>query len=367
MKYSILHVVYSLEIGGLERVVVSLANRLDREAFQPSVCCIRRSGELAGNLAEPDRLSVIAHEGRYSADAAWRLYRLARDGRVDLIHSHNLPGLLYGFAAAKLRRLPLVHTQHGLILREDSALLNLVERRMSRSVDAYVCVSRQLEEEVRRRIRVRPDRLSVVYNGVELPEGGGPGRRGDRSTVVIGSVGRLAAVKNYDLLVRAFAKVLARFPNCRLELVGDGETRGELEGRIGELSLGGRVTLHGAQADVPRYLDRFDVFVLPSFSEGHSISLLEAFSRGAVCLASNVGGNGEIIEDGVNGFLFRSNDLDDLTGALVRIIERLDSPEMDRVRARGKETVRSRFSVDAMLSSYESLYRRLLAGNGTRR
>jgi len=366
MKYNVLHIVHSLEIGGLERVVVSLVNRLDRASFEPSVCCVRVAGELAANLAEPGRLSVLGHVGRYNASAAWRLFRLVRDGRVDLIHSHNLPGLLYGFAAAKLLRIPVVHTQHGLVLREESALLNLIERRMSRSVDAYVCVSRQLEEEVRREIGVRPARLSVVYNGIEISEGAAPRTRGGPGGAVIGSVGRLAAVKNYPLLINAFARVRERYPDCRLELVGYGEKRGELAALAQALSLGGSVTLHGAQSDVPRFLDRFDVFVLPSFSEGHSISLLEAFGRGAVCVASNVGGNGEIIEDGVNGFLFESNDLDGLTETLVRVIGGLGSPEMERLRERGRETVRTRFSMEAMLTSYEGIYRRLLEGRTAR-
>lgn len=369
MKRRILHVVYSLEIGGLERVVVTLANRIDPALYESYICCITRAGELSTYLDDPGRLTVIGHTGRVNVSSLWDVYRAVQSNVVDLIHSHNFPGMLYGFPASRLGRIPIVHTQHGRTLREESFLLNTVEKVLSRSVTRYVCVSGRLREEVRSGIGVDEGRLAVIYNGIDVAES-------DRMRVaapgggVIGSVGRLTPIKNYELLVRAFGLIHERFPTWRLELVGGGERYDGIARLAEELSVSGSTVMHGYRLDVERYLGAFDIFVLPSFSEGHSISLLEALSLGKVCIVSRVGGNPEIIEDGVNGFLFDPRSVDELVGKITSVIERFDSPEIGRVRACARETVLSKFSSDTMLAGYDRLYRDILrigaGGSGVR-
>ena len=110
MARRILHIVYSLEIGGLERVVVALANRIDPGAFESSICCITREGDLSTYVRVRSRLYCVEHEGRVNIHALREVHRIARDSGADVIHSHNLPCLLYGFPAAKLCRVPLLQT-----------------------------------------------------------------------------------------------------------------------------------------------------------------------------------------------------------------------------------------------------------------
>ncbi len=368
MKQRILHVVYSLEIGGLERVVITLANRIDKKLYETSICCITCEGELSTYLDDRSRLTVIGHEGRVNIRSLWRVCRTAQKNGIDLIHSHNLPGMLYGFPAARLCGIPIVHTQHGRTLREESALSNAIEKILSRSVTRYVCVSGQLRGDVRSGVGVDEKKLAVIYNGIEVAGGGALPSVSAGNGGVIGSVGRLTPIKNYELLIRAFSPIHARFPRWRLELVGGGESYDGIARLAEELSISRSAVLHGYKLDVAKYLGAFDIFVLPSFSEGHSISLLEALSLEKVCIVSRVGGNPEIIEEGVNGFLFDPHRLDELVEKITYVIERVDSPEIRKIRKKGRETVLSKFSSDTMLAMYDRLYRKVLriGGDGGR-
>lgn len=362
MAKKILHVVHSLEVGGLERVVVHLANNIDRAKYEPFICCISKAGELATSLEDRENLFVIGNIGRINCRSIKSIHDIVRKRSIDIIHSHNFPGLLYGFLPSKINRVPLIHTLHGYVESEERRKFALVEKILSRSIERYVCVSSQLREVVRERFRIDEEKLSVVYNGIPLPESSAePGERRS-GEVIIGSVGRLTSIKNYELLINAFSRLIERHPGCRLELVGGGEQGDALVRMVRSLRIEDRVALHGYRTDVADFVRRFDIFVLPSFNEGHSISLLEALGLGKVCVVSAVGGNVEIIEDSVNGFLFESNNADALLDTLTRVIQNLHGRAMDEVRNRALETLKSRFSLDAMLRTYGELYDTLAAG-----
>jgi glycosyltransferase involved in cell wall biosynthesis len=231
---------------------------------------------------------------------------------------------------------------------------------MSRSVDRFVCVSKELVPRAQRAFGVSGKKMRVIHNGIEgISAPLGETRERGRN-VIIGSVGRVTYLKNYELLIEAFGDVLKIRPSCRLEIVGDGEAFGRIAGLVKALSLDERVTLHGAQLDVDRYLARFDIFALSSISEGHSIAILEALRLKKVCVVSAVGGNTEIIADGSNGYLFESGNKADLVRKLVFVIDNLHTPEMDRIRQQAVETIRSKFSREQMVAAYEHVYEELL-------
>ena len=360
MKHNILHVVHSLEIGGLERVIVTLFNGIDPQRFESHVCCIRLAGELASLLDDPSRMHVIGHHGRIDLPSLAVVGKIIREFDIDLVHTHNFPGLLYSYAAAKLRRLPIIHTQHGRILREESHILNRIEKILSRSVNKYVCVSGKLKEDVSAAIKIKEDRLSLIYNGINVPEVQSQFEDKKYENITIGSIGRFDPIKNYKMLVEAFSMINKKFPECRLEIVGGGECYDELSERVTSLSLGDSASLPGYQMDVFNYMKRFDIYVLPSFSEGHSISLLEAMGSGKICIASNVGGNPEIVTDGVNGLLFDPYDLQDLVSKIIYVIEHIDEPEMNTMRANARESILSNYSSQTMLARYDQIYGELL-------
>jgi sugar transferase (PEP-CTERM/EpsH1 system associated) len=368
----VLHVLLSLEPGGLENGVVNVINRLDRERFASSVCCLKHAGEFARRIEDP---RVDIHElhwrGGNDPRLALRLARLLRHLRPDIVHTRNAEPFFYGFAGAKLARArALVHSEHGRKFDDRPARFAL-QRWMSRHTDAIFAVSGQLKTDLVKHIGMPEASVEVLHNGVDLSRfnvaaGAGapsPARAALRrewgvpeDALVVGSVGRLVAVKNYTLLLRAAA---ASGLDIHLVLAGEGPERAALTALAASLGIATRVHLLGHSNDVDRVLGAFDVFVLPSFSEGMSNTLLEAMAAGVPPVASDVGGNGEIVRDGVDGRLFPSDDEPALRACLEALCR--DGAERARLGAAARERVLSTFDIRQMIERYERLYERVHA------
>jgi len=368
----ILHVLLSLEPGGLENGVVNVINRLDHTRFESSVCCLKHAGEFARRIDDP---RVAIHElhwrGGNDPRLALRLAGLLRRTRPHIVHTRNAEPFFYGFAGAKLARAQaLVHSEHGRKF-DDRPSRFAVQRWMSRHTDAIFAVSGQLKDDLVKHIGMPEASVEVLHNGVDLSrfnvaeratthastrdtlrlEWGVPDGR-----LVVGSVGRLAAVKNYGLLVRAVA---SSGLDVHLVLAGEGPERAALTALAESLGIASRVHLLGHCNDVDRVLGAFDVFVLPSFSEGMSNTLLEAMAAGVPPVASAVGGNGEIVRDGVDGRLFASDDEAGLAACLVALCR--DDALRTRLAAAARERVHSAFDIRSMIERYEQLYERVHA------
>jgi glycosyltransferase involved in cell wall biosynthesis len=178
---------------------------------------------------------------------------------------------------------------------------------------------------------------------------------------VIGIVARLARIKNHEVLLRAYAKLRAApEKKTRLVIVGDGPERASLEELSRQLGIAGDVSFLGERRDTPGLLSAFDIYVLPSFSEGMNLTLLEAMGAGLPVVASRVGGNVEIVEDGNTGYLFPSGNVD----ALSELLGRLVSEPERRVQMgqSGRERVLRQFDQRVMMQHYLSLYRGVSAG-----
>lgn len=370
----VLHVLLSLEPGGLENGVVNVINRLDRDRFASSVCCLKHAGEFARRIEDP---RVDIHElhwrGGNDPRLALRLAGLLRRLRPDIVHTRNAEPFFYGFAGAKLARAQaLVHSEHGRKF-DDRPARFAVQRWMSRHTDAIFAVSGQLKSDLVKHIGLPEERVEVLHNGVDLSRfdtgartGADAPARGREAlrrewgvpagALVVGSVGRLVAVKNYALLLRAVA---ASGLDIHLVLAGEGPERAALTALAASLGIASRVHLLGHSNDVDRVLGVFDVFVLPSFSEGMSNTLLEAMAAGVPPVASDVGGNGEIVRDGVDGRLFPSDDEAALRACLVALCR--DGAERARLGAAARARVLATFDIRQMIERYEQLYERVHA------
>lgn len=373
MPIRVLHVLLSLEPGGLENGVVNVINRLDRDRFVSSVCCLKHAGEFARRIEDP---RVAIHElhwrGGNDPRLALRLAGLLRRTRPDIVHTRNAEPFFYGFAGAKLARAKaLVHSEHGRKF-DDRPARFAVQRWMSRHTDAIFAVSGQLKTDLVKHIGMPDASVEVLHNGVDLSRFNVAARAGAPSparealrrdwgvpagALVVGSVGRLVAVKNYALLLRAVAS--SGLEDVHLVLAGEGPERAALTALAASLGIASRVHLLGHSNDVDRVLGAFDVFVLPSFSEGMSNTLLEAMAAGVPPVASDVGGNGEIVRDGVDGRLFPSDDEAALRACLVALCR--DDAARARLATAARERVLSTFDIDQMIDRYERLYERVHA------
>jgi sugar transferase (PEP-CTERM/EpsH1 system associated) len=354
-RLRVCHVVLSLHPGGLENGVVNVVNGLESEHFHSSICALQQRGEFADRIRDP-AVEIVEMGLRPGNDLRMplRLARLFRTLGTDLVHTRNAESLFYGLLGAKLAGVRyVIHSEHGRTFPEKPHRA-LVQRWLMRFVDYSFAVSARLKEDLVREIGVERDRLDIIYNGVDLGKFSAERAGSNAGETLIGSVGRLEPVKNYPLLVRALAEIPA--PNRgRLVLVGEGSERGKLEQLARQLGVHAQVNLTGHRDDVPTLLQEMDIFVLPSLSEGMSNTLLEAMAAGAAVVASDVGGNRELVEHEVTGLLFESNNLGQLVDALTRL--QTDIALRHRLARAAADRVRQKFSMQAMLARYEQMYR----------
>jgi sugar transferase (PEP-CTERM/EpsH1 system associated) len=357
--------------GGLENGLVNLINHMPESRFRHAVACVEDYSDFRNRIVRPDVEVYALHRSRIGVWGLRReLFHLCRRLRPALIHSRNMSGLdaLLPARAAGVRH--CVHGEHGWDVdnldgkKWKPALLRRIH---SPLVDRYVTVSKDLARYLVGRVGVRSSRICQVYNGVDTerfkpgtrtPDGLMPAGFADEGTVVIGTVGRLQPIKDQATLIRAFAALLKEYPDVglktRLAVVGDGPLSADLHALAEQLGASKQIWFAGDVRNVPDVLRNFDLFVLPSLSEGISNTILEAMATGVPVLASAVGGNVELIDDGHTGRLFQAGDVDYLMHLLAAY-----GSNVTMRRTHGKAARRVAlecFSLAKMVRNYQTIY-----------
>jgi sugar transferase (PEP-CTERM/EpsH1 system associated) len=361
-----------LEFGGLEKMVVSLLLSLDPATYKARVICYDRLGTLAACL-ERAGIGVWLLERNPGVDLAYlvRLIRQLSSEPVDLLHLHNPTAFFYGAVSGWLAGVPaVVYTDHGRDL-QSSSRNRLTHRFLSGRVDQVVAVSESVRRHLVEREGVPAARVMVIRNGISGDAFKGPNRRHEvraelrlrEDQPVVGVVGRLDPVKNHALLMRAMKRILDRLPAVRLLVIGDGPLRVELEALATSLRIKDHVAFLGNRADVPELLSAIDLFVLPSVSEGLSLTLIECCAAGKPAVATDVGGNREVVMQGETGLLVPSEDEKALAVAVLDLLtDARRSAAMGRAARRRFE---AEFSLDTMVSQYRALYERVSGRAGS--
>lgn len=364
----VLHVVPQLAIGGTELALARLIAGLDRSFFRHSVCAMRGCSDLELWTRELGaRPFVLDPVGRRLRFPLVRLIRLMRDLRPDVVHSRNWGSLEAVVAARIAGGCAVAHSEHGYdhaMLRGMPLRRRLFRRSAYTLTDGLCAVSAELSEYHAEKAWVSRRRFQVVHNGVDLCRFGiSDARRAlirrelgiGHDEFVVGWVGRMEPIKDVPTLLRACASLSGRWPRLRVLLVGTGSERQRWEAEAqnhGELR--NRVLFVGERRDIPEMLSAMDVFALPSISEGISNTLLEAMASYLPILATSAGGNPEVVEEGVTGWLFASGD----DRALARWLEELLSSPERRVRMghAARRRAEEHFSLRGMVEQYAQLY-----------
>jgi glycosyltransferase involved in cell wall biosynthesis len=349
-KLRIAHVTLGLDMGGQEKLLVEFARHADRTRFDVQVVSLGTRGVLADEVeACGCPVTALEEPAGFRVGLFVRLTHWFRRERIDVVHTHDNRPLIYGAGAARLARVPrVVHTQHGQSLRLSRRQARLVNF-MAGLTDRFACVS---NDSAARAVAqgVSPRKVCLVWNGIDTtrfrfaPCANGPAV----------SVGRLNPEKDHETLVRAAALVLRNDPTFRLEIAGAGPCMARLREVTAELRLENHVLFLGPVRDVAALLERSGLFVLPSVSEGVSLTLLEAMASGVAIVATDVGGNPEVVADGETGVLVPPRDHTALAAAILRL--RRDAAERWHLIVAGRERVERLFDVRRMVADYEALY-----------
>ena len=304
--FQVMFVTPAFVYGGLERVILDLVKALDRERFGPMICSLYPPAPGMKPRLDAAGIPFFALDKGDGVNLrlVLELARLFRRERVDLVNAHDIGATFYAGPAARLAGIRrVVHTDHSQVLglRRRLGMFGAVLRHTAARATT---VSEHLRRFLVEKLRYPAARVQVIPNGMDLSAYEKPSadRRAEfgfgPEDKVIGACGRLTEQKGMIHLVRALPGLLKAQPAARLLIVGDGPQRGELAAEAAERGVGARVTLTGNRDDLPGLMRTMDVFALPSLWEGQPLVLLEAMAAGVPIVATEVGGDAEVLADG---------------------------------------------------------------------
>jgi len=355
----IVFVVNSLEIGGMEKMVVTLAKYLNRNKFYPIVYCLEKKGEFAYELEENNIELRLVKNKRFLT--AFILARVFKNDQVDIVHSQSG---VYRDATlgARLAKIPIIiHTDHGKFY-PDSKWTRFNHWLFSHFRDKVICVCDELMDFMKERVGLNHKKVIRIYNGIEVEKykrgvdilhkkkklGIEPHRK------IVGVIARLVPVKNHLMLLHALKIVKRYFDDVLLLIIGDGPLLKKLKEEVGRLHLERNVIFLGKRKDVEELLFLIDVVCLPSQAEGLSVTLMEAMASGRAVVATEVGGNSELIINGRNGFLIPPSNAKVMAERIVSLLE--NEALRRRIGEEAKRRINEIFNVSMMVKNYEKLY-----------
>ena len=370
----ICHIVYRFAVGGLENGVVNLINHLPVGAFRHVVIALTEVTDFRQRLEAPDVECISLHKppgpGAKIYPQVWRLLRRLQPA---IVHSRNLAALEMQPVAWAARVPVRIHGEHGRDISDldgSNPRYQRIRRSYTPFVQRYVALSQDLQGYLVDRVGIDPGRIEQIYNGVDAqrfspPSGGVPLPIPGCPFVapahwLVGTVGRMQTVKHQTLLARAFVQLLQQQPalreRLRLVLVGEGPLRAEAQTLLQQAGAADLAWLPGERSDVPAVMRGLHAFVLPSLAEGVSNTILEAMACGLPVVATAVGGNAELVAHGRTGLVVPSDDQHALARALGQLAQQpLYAAQMG---VAGRAEVEHRFSLQAMVLAYQTLYDR---------
>lgn len=372
-RIRILHFIETGGLGGAETAAVDLAVGLSKDRFESDLASLHGGAWLEDRAKQVGiPFHVISSGGSFDWRLIGGLIGLMRKGKFDLLQTHLMDSNFYGSVAGFLGRFPVVAVEHGDAHHPGKTdIRKLKPKTIARLADEWVAVSKFTKDALVKRFNVPEKKVRVIPNGIRtsifdkktgnlthedlgLPEG----------SFVVGAVGSLYPVKGHRYLIEAVARVSEKHPNVHLVIAGDGKEKDGLIELSRNLGISDKVHLPGRRSDVPDLLKLFDVFVLPSESEAHPLSLCEAMASGLPVVASNVGGVPEVIENRKTGILTGVGDVEALAKAVSELIE--SSELRGRLGNQAVERIREEYSMERMLERYSRLYTDVLERRGKR-
>lgn len=368
--YEVVHIISGLWVGGAEKALVKLLHHWNTDVFRHAVIAFAE-GELKQDFLKLGIDPIILKQKRwYDLKFLSRLLMIIKGLKPDIVHCRNTPHVvIYGGIAAKIIGLPFVVSIHGHPdFLDGNSFVKKLWYMVQKWSDKIITVSNSIKDVLIREGRVRPDKITVIHNGIgsidiqcDPPIMKQKIRQElgiDNSDQIIGCVGTLRSVKGHKYLIQAMPLILEKFPHSYLVLVGNGPLRDELEELAEKIGVKKKIIFLGYRTDILELMHVFDVFVLPSLSEGLSNVLLEAMITSKPVIATNVGGNPEVIEDGKTGLLVPPKDPQKIAEAVLSLLS--DEDKRIRMGEAGLRRVKEKFSISKTVQEYKKVYHEVL-------
>ena len=365
---NILHAIDTTGPGGAETVFIELLDRLDRTTYTPTVV-IRGKGWVHDELCRRGYTPyIVPAKGSFNLRYLFSLVSIIRRKKIDLIQSHLFGSNVYCSLAGWLTRTPVIATFHGSVDVDGERFVSSKFYIINRLASRIILVSEELKARITSLVTLNLRKTSIIYNGVNTTAYNAAkndalkNRIDFRGDVLIGSLGNVRPAKAYDILIRAAKLVVRTLPDVKFVIAGDNnnalhQTLLELRNK---LELDDVVLFLGFCDDTAEFLNGIDVFLLSSTSEGCPVSVIEAMSAGVPLVVTDCGGLLEMVKDDVDALVCPAYSPQALADAIIRLI---NAPELGaKLVANARETVSSRFTMDAMLNSYEGVYQAALQG-----
>lgn len=377
----IAHVIFHLGVGGLENGLVNLINHIPENRYRHAIICLKGFSVFHKRLNR-DNVEIIALNKREGKDFSVysKLYKVFRQLKPDIVHTRNLAAMEAQMVAAAAGVKARVHGEHGrdiFDLDGKNWKYNLLRKAMRPFIHHFITVSKDLENWLIATVKVSPEKIQQIYNGVEhlrfhpdgiAPIGIFPSGFFDDRPFVVGSVGRMAAVKDFPTLVQAFLllneKLSAAGRPLRLVIVGEGVSKLQCEAMLRSAGAEQLAWLPGERDDIPQLMQAMDLFVLPSLAEGISNTILEAMASGLPVIATRAGGNIELVLEGKTGYLVPSGDPVALACAISRYHQ--DNAVAYSHGRHARAVIEKCFSMHAMTNGYLAVYDHVLGRNAAR-
>jgi glycosyltransferase involved in cell wall biosynthesis len=382
----VLQIIARLNIGGPAIYTILLSHELDKIGYK-TILVKGTEGQTEGDMmylaeskgVKPVIIPELGREIGFKNDlvAFYKLYKLIKSEKPDIVHTHTAKAGTLGRIAAWLADVPVIlHTFHGHVLagyfgKLKTLVFILIEKILARISTRIITLSNELKKELIEIGIAREKKFEVIPLGLELRpfmEGGFFGEfkkelELSEDTVLIGIVGRLVPIKGHKYFLEA-AKIInqgsgVRGQELRFVIIGDGELRKELEDYTKKLGIANDVVFTGFRRDLPKIYSDLDIVVLSSINEGTPVSIIEAMASGKPVIATNVGGVSSLVENNINGFLINPQDVQALSDAIIKLLN--DSDLRQKMGREGRSSVFPRYDISQLVKRVDLLYTQMIA------
>tara|TARA_Y100000588_G_C14135960_1_gene873805 strand:- start:202 stop:1311 length:1110 start_codon:yes stop_codon:yes gene_type:complete len=359
----VLHITYDMRIGGTEMVIKNIIEGNAEQGIDMSIYCIEAPlGPWGEELRKAGVvITTTSRKPGFDVSLIRALREHIKKHKIDIVHCHQYTPWVYGALASAFTKTKVIFTEHGRFYPDSSSWKRKYINPLLLALTARVtAISKATKIALSKFEYIPEEHVDVVYNGIaplKIAATKEITRREldiPNNAFILGTIARLDPIKNQKLMIKAFANVAVKVKHIYLVIVGDGDLRKELESLTKQLNIVERVRFTGYKSNPTKYLELMDIFLLPSLSEGTSMTLLEAMSIGKPCIVTNAGGNPEIVTHLETGLVTENDNEEELTAAIESLI---DSPVIANYSKNALVRFNTQFQVNRMMEQYINLYK----------